>query len=81
MHTSQIEAVQGARTAFRMLRDGQPLAPHHVSAVERGLEQDETGEVADMLVKHTIKHGSGLADKLYQVTDDMLTDEDWTLDD
>jgi len=81
MHTSQILAVQDARTTFSMLKRGQPLAAHHVAAVERGLEQDETGEVQAMLTQWTIKHGSGLADKLYQVTDDMLTDEDWTLDD
>lgn len=79
MHTSQILAVQDARTMFRMLRDGQPLAPHHVAAVERGLEQDETGEVAAMLTRYTLKHGSELADRLYQVSDEE-EDDGWLLD-
>lgn len=78
MHTSQIMAVQDARTAFGMLKRGQPLMPHHVAAVERGLEQDETGEVTAMLTRWTIKHGSELADKLYQVSDE--DEEGWILD-
>jgi hypothetical protein len=64
---TQLDAINGAGTALRQLDRRQPLRPHHVAAIEKGLEKDDdSGTVAKQVTSHTMRHGTALADKLYQ---------------
>lgn len=64
---TQLDAINGARTALRQLDRRQPLRPHHVAAIEKGLElDDDNATVASMVTSHTLRNGLALADKLFQ---------------